>query len=529
MIYYFKGLSIKARLYIGFNVVLFLMVVLSAIGAQRVSTIKGHLDYIASSIEVKASHIEGMTGSLNNYNLFIKDTVLIDLHQIDDLEMNLEQLEFLDQNYKEAYSELKSLTSIMTDEELNILKKIEAAEATARPAINNLIEHRKDGDIALAKDVLLMEASPSIMMWSVAINEMSKHLRESQSALSQEVHGISDTFLEIMVVFTLLAIILGLVISRFITKLLISEIGSEPRIVKDFTTSVGDGNFVPSSSIQAIVDVADKDSIIRSLYEMTHKLERTVVRVRESANTVSNTTQTITDANHELAARTEQQSSALTETATAMEELGATVRHNSQNASEADRLAAEATNVAAAGGQLIKRVVETMSELESRSRRIAEIISVMDGISLQTNILALNASVEAARAGEQGRGFAVVAQEVRSLAQRSADAARNINDIISENVEHVRQGTELVNQAGKATDSIVEAIQKVSHIMSEISTASQEQSTGVEQVGMAISQMDQATQQNSVMVNESAEVVGLLTEQADELIEAMASFKLRSR
>jgi len=230
--------------------------------------------------------------------------------------------------------------------------------------------------------------------------------------------------------------------------------------------------------------------------------------------------------NQDLSARTELQASALQETASTMDQLGQTVRHNAENAQQAKKLAESASSVAMQGGQVVGQVVHTMKDINASSRKISDIIAVIDGIAFQTNILALNAAVEAARAGEQGRGFAVVASEVRSLAQRSAGAAKEIKSLITASVEQVEQGSSLVDQAGQTMDEIVGAIKRVADIVGDISVASQEQSRGVEQVGQAITQMDQSTQQNAALVEESAAAAESLKGQASQLVEAMAVFKL---
>ncbi|WP_417285195.1 methyl-accepting chemotaxis protein, partial [Comamonas sp.] len=230
--------------------------------------------------------------------------------------------------------------------------------------------------------------------------------------------------------------------------------------------------------------------------------------------------------NADLSSRTEEQASALEETAASMEQLGSTVRQNADNARAANQLAVNASKVAAEGGTVVAQVVDTMKGINNSSHQIADIISVIDSIAFQTNILALNAAVEAARAGEQGRGFAVVAGEVRTLAQRSAEAAKAIKGLITTSVERVEQGTQLVDKAGTTMAEIVSAIRRVTDIMGEISAASSEQSQGVAQVGEAVTQMDQSTQQNAALVEESAAAAGALRKQAQDLVQAVAVFQL---
>ena len=259
---------------------------------------------------------------------------------------------------------------------------------------------------------------------------------------------------------------------------------------------------------------------------MQGSLARIVGQVRVASESIALGSSEIAAGNADLSQRTEEQASALEETAATMTQLGATVRSNADNAAQANQLARTATEVAQRGGDVVGQVVDTMKGIKDSSRRIADILSVIDGIAFQTNILALNAAVEAARAGEQGRGFAVVATEVRNLAQRSATAAKEIKTLIADSVEHVEKGTLLVDKAGSTMIEVVGSIRRVSDIVGEISAASVEQSTGVAQVGEAVTQMDQVTQQNAALVEESAAAAESLKLQAAELVRSVAVFQL---
>ncbi|HRI18154.1 MAG TPA: methyl-accepting chemotaxis protein, partial [Burkholderiaceae bacterium] len=270
----------------------------------------------------------------------------------------------------------------------------------------------------------------------------------------------------------------------------------------------------------------DRDSLMARLSDMQRGLAQAVTSVRRGSESVATSSSEIAHGNQDLSRRTEQQAAALEETSASMEQLGATVKQNADNARQANQLALGASAVAVKGGEVVGQVVATMKGINDSSKKIADIISVIDSIAFQTNILALNAAVEAARAGEQGRGFAVVASEVRNLAQRSADAAKEIKTLISVSVQRVEQGTGLVDQAGETMNEIVTAIKRVTDIMGEISSASLEQSAGVAQVGEAITQMDQATQQNAALVEQSAAAAENLKAQAQQLVAAVAVFKL---
>jgi methyl-accepting chemotaxis protein len=276
-----------------------------------------------------------------------------------------------------------------------------------------------------------------------------------------------------------------------------------------------------------VIDSGDElGRLLTAMQRMQDQLAQVVGRVRANAESVATASSQIAQGNADLSQRTEEQASSLQQTAASMEQLGTTVQSNADNARQANQLAQGASAVAAQGGEVVAQVVQTMHGIEQSSRRIAEIIGVIDGIAFQTNILALNAAVEAARAGEQGRGFAVVAGEVRTLAQRSAEAAREIKSLIGTSVERVGEGTELVNRAGERMQEIVTAVRRVTDVVAEITSASGEQASGVSQMGQAVSQLDQVTQQNAALVEESAAAAESLKQQSQQLVAAVAGFRV---
>jgi methyl-accepting chemotaxis protein len=318
----------------------------------------------------------------------------------------------------------------------------------------------------------------------------------------------------------------GLALALWIAWFLSSSIAGPLRMAVDMAERVAAGDL----AVQTAPEGRDEPAqLLVALNQMAASLAQVVRDVRSNSDGIATGSSQIASGNADLSHRTEQQASSLQQTAASMEELGHTVRQNADNAREANTMAQGASAVAERGGVVVTQVVETMKAITDSSRRIADIIGTIDGIAFQTNILALNAAVEAARAGEQGRGFAVVAAEVRSLAQRSAEAAREIKTLISTSVERVEQGNAQAEQAGATMGDIVQAIQKVSHIIGEISTASAEQSAGVAQVGQAVTLMDQATQQNAALVEESAAAAESLQRQADLLVQSVSVFKLGLR
>ena len=300
------------------------------------------------------------------------------------------------------------------------------------------------------------------------------------------------------------------------------QLGTDPAELSRFADAIAAGDLTASAAMQA----DDRTSVLASLVRMRDGLAGTVSRVRGNAEAVATAAAEIASGNNDLSMRTERQAAELQMTASSTEQMGSTVASNAENAQQAASLAAGSAAVAREGGDAVREVVETMRGIEDSSRRIADIISVMDGISFQTNILALNAAVEAARAGDQGRGFAVVASEVRSLAQRSAEAAREIKALIADSVQRVEQGTALVDRAGTKMGEIVSSIASVDALIADISRASVEQRDGISQVAQAVAAMDTATQQNAALVEESAAAASSLRQQADALVAAVASFKV---
>lgn len=325
--------------------------------------------------------------------------------------------------------------------------------------------------------------------------------------------------------FTFGAILAGMALGAFLgwraLRSLHRQLGADASEVARVANAVADGDLTVNIDAREV----PVGSVMAAMARMQQSLQATVSRVLSISGSLADGSNEIAMGNNDLSQRTEQQAAALERTAATMEQLGTTVRHNAENATQGSALADQASAVAARGGTVVGQAVETMRGINDSSRKIADIIGVIDGIAFQTNILALNAAVEAARAGEQGRGFAVVASEVRSLAQRSAEAAREIKALITTSVERVESGSTLVEQAGSTMQEVVQAIQRVTAVMAEIRSASAEQSSGVAQVGLSVTELDQATQQNAALAEQSAAAAESLKVQGKQLAQAMTFFK----
>ena len=358
--------------------------------------------------------------------------------------------------------------------------------------------------------------------------KLRNNLSEASRLQEQEIHqqieasaGVVDRSAWLIIVAIVLSCALAMITGLLIIRSVLAQLGGEPVEVVQIAENFATGDLRQ----QARLREQDQQSLLAHLMSMRLQLVDTIQKVRDSAAAVAASTSEIAKGTNDLSQRTETQASALEETAASMEQLSSTIKQNAENSRQANDLSKVASTVAERGGQVVAEVVETMRTINQSSHQIADIIGVIDGIAFQTNILALNAAVEAARAGEQGRGFAVVASEVRSLAQRSAQAAKDIKSLITTSVDRVDQGTRLVDNAGGTMDEVVESIHKVSALMTEISAASVEQAAGVAQMGEAIHQMDVSTQQNAALVHDSANQVSNLSHEAGELVNTIAVFR----
>ena len=357
------------------------------------------------------------------------------------------------------------------------------------------------------------------------LDKLSLQKEERAKAASEQASGVYQASRSFMIALVLGSMAAGLALGALITRGLTRQLGGEPAYAVKIAGAIAEGDL----TVDIRTASHDSASLLFAMKTMRDKLVGIVSQVRSGTDTINTASGEIAQGNLDLSSRTEEQASSLEETASSMDELTSAVRQNADNARQANALAGAASDVAGKGGAVVGQVVQTMESINASSRKIVDIISVIDSIAFQTNILALNAAVEAARAGEEGRGFAVVASEVRNLAQRSASAAKEIKTLIGDSVEQVEIGSKLVHDAGKTMDEVVASVRQVADIMQEITAASAEQSAGIEQVNQAVLQMDQVTQQNAALVEEAAAAAASLQDQAQTLTELVGVFRLHAQ
>jgi methyl-accepting chemotaxis protein len=508
--------KIGLRLGTAFWLIMLMSFACSGLSLYKLSEIQQNLEMVVKKNNVASAYAHTMSDAIHNANRIMPTLVLVS----DEAERQKVKEE-LDSNRQIYDVSREALKDIQASKELEeVLKRLDDAQQLARPVNDEVFKLALAGQSAEATALLMTKARQLNLTWQGLVEESIRLQDAANWQTYEQAEASYASARNLLIGFTAamlgLSMLMGLLITRSITRPL--------RRACDVALRVAEGDL----GVQVQVEGRDETAqLLGALSTMQEKLTVTVARVRDNAEGVATASAQIAQGNQDLSHRTEQQASSLEQTASAMDELGSTVKHNADNASQANQLAIGASSVAAKGGSVVAQVVETMRGIEASSHKIADIIGVIDSIAFQTNILALNAAVEAARAGEHGRGFAVVAGEVRNLAQRSATAAREIKTLITDSVGRVDHGSQLADQAGKTMEEVVTAVKRVSDLMAEISAASAEQSKGVVQVGNAMTQMDHATQQNAALVEESAAAAESLKAQALQLVHAVAVFRLK--
>ncbi|MEN3274847.1 MAG: hypothetical protein V7631_637 [Massilia sp.] len=510
-----KNMKIGRRLGLGFGAVVVLMVALVVVGLGALSNMNRSIEEIVGDNNVKIDASSALRDAQRQMAIAVRDLALL----TDEASMAAADAGIAKAaaSYTAAETVLAEIVDL--EEGKQRLRAIAEAKAKAMPALEQVRAHGRANETDQAAQHLIGTVVPASAAWQAAIQDfldfqVARNQEEKQAA---EAGFVTAYWLS-----------LGLGIASVLVAAVIAWLVSRS-ITRPLNEAVAIAKTVASGDLSRTIVVTSTDEtgqLLESLRAMNESLRQIVGKVRAGTDTIATASSEIAAGNLDLSSRTEQQASALEETASSMEELTTTVKQNADNARQANTLADSASAVAKQGGEVVARVIETMNSIDESSKRIVDIISVIDGIAFQTNILALNAAVEAARAGEQGRGFAVVASEVRSLAHRSATAAKEIKNLIDDSVQKVGIGSELVVEAGATIERIVHSVRQVNDIMAEISTATIEQEQGIGQINQAITEMDTVTQQNAALVEEAAAAAQSLQEQSSGLVEVVSVFKL---
>jgi methyl-accepting chemotaxis protein len=509
--------SIRARLVFSFMLLIAMAVALGLGSVVMLGKVKSASDELANKWMPSIRHLSEARIALLTFREFqVKHTQAEDSSYMAEYEDKMNVASGVVAEHLVAYQQSPMVTG-----EAALFKALESAWQGMTLQSQKIVKFSRDGNQVDARDI---SDGMGKDLFDTTLQQLDKvqafAFDAGQGAASQAAatYRLSRGVVVAVLIGT---VIIGLVLSAVVTRGLLKQLGGEPREAQKLVQAVAEGDLTTAIHIKP----GDSTSLMASLKQMQQSLTSVVMSVRTASESVAEASELIAGGNRDLSQRTEVQTSALEQTAASMDVLGSTIQQNASNAKQANQMAVQASEVAQAGGEVVNEVVQAMRVINDSSRRIADITGVIDGIAFQTNILALNAAVEAARAGEQGRGFAVVAAEVRSLAQRSATAAKEITALISASNQQVQAGTVQVDKAGATMKEVVQAISRVTQVVNEISVASSQQSQGVEQVGHAVTQMDQSTQQNASLVQKSAQAAEDLKRQARELVDVVAVFK----
>ncbi|MBL0149252.1 MAG: MCP four helix bundle domain-containing protein [Ideonella sp.] len=513
---FFSNLKIGTRLAWGFGLVLALLGVITTLAVQRLHAIDGMINLVVTDRYAKVVIVNAVQDEVTSQALSISNAI-IGIKNPDEVKASLAQAQKASENNSALLDKLKGMVRTAKGQEhFRAVTEARAPYAQARDELAKLVQEGKAEEAGV---LMLGKVRPLQASYLKAIDTLDEYQSKSMDSDAAAADETASSAIVITLALAGVALVAGagiaVVTSRSITRPLQQAV--------TVAQQVAEGN------LSVRIDSTTRDEtgqLLHALHQMVDSLAGIVGQVRQSSESIATGAAQIATGNADLSQRTEEQASNLQQTAASMEQLTGTVRNNADTARQANQMADSASLAATQGGQVVNQVVSTMQDIATSSKKIADIIGVIDGIAFQTNILALNAAVEAARAGEQGRGFAVVASEVRSLAQRSATAAKEIKTLINESVEKVDAGAHSAAEAGKSMDEIVTRVKRVNDLIAEISHATGEQSTGIGQVGEAVQQLDQVTQQNAALVEESAAAAESLRHQASRMVEVVGVFKL---
>jgi methyl-accepting chemotaxis protein len=520
-----RSLSLAKRLTVGFSSILILLTAVALTGAYAVRSLGQQVQTIVQVNNAKTDLANDLRTRIDSLAIQSRSVALFANMETDldgsQAEAGVKLALAAEANYLKTEQQLSALLVELkaSDAERTLLAEVAAAAKIAIPAIREAIQQGSNRETEAAILTLINQVRPEETKMRAKVEELVVLQQKLTSEANAAVASLEQRAQMVTTVLVVVALLLGGLISWQITGSVTQPIGRAVVVAE----RIANGDL--SSEIE--VRIHDETGrLLEAIRAMQARLRALVGGIREASDSIQVASSEVAAGNQDLSHRTEQTASSLQQTAHSMEQLTTTVRHSAESARQANGLADSAATVAARGGSVVAEVVSTMNEIHTSSRKIADIISVIDGIAFQTNILALNAAVEAARAGEQGRGFAVVASEVRSLAGRSAQAAKEIKDLISANVARVERGTKLVADAGLTMTDIVNSVSKVNDTIADITASASRQSEGINDINSAITALDQMTQQNSALVEESAAAAESLSDQASRLAQVVSTFKL---
>jgi len=510
-----KSITIKMRLVVTLVILSALLIVVGGIGIWGMGQAKNGLQTVYEDRTVPLMDLGTIIDAANR----IRTNAVVATNATDPavVQKMIDDTAELDRTIEKLWSGY--LATTLTPEEAELADSFGMQWKRYQASRDVTLKFAEEGDMASATQNAMKDAGPKF----ADAHKTLFSLIELQGRVAKAEYDSAVDIYQTVRMVAILSIILGVLIAALAGWLLIRA------IMRPLNTAIGVADRIANGELDNTIVIDRNDEVgkmLAALKRMNEKLVSIVGEVRTASESVGGSAQEIASGNNELSVRTEEQASSLEETASSMEEMTSTVKQNADNARQANQLANGAREQAEKGGEVVGNAVSAMGEINTASKKIADIISVIDEIAFQTNLLALNAAVEAARAGEQGRGFAVVAGEVRNLAQRSATAAREIKDLIEDSVSKVQQGSDLVNASGQTLEEIVKSVKKVTDIVAEIASASQEQATGIDQVNKAVMQMDEMTQQNAALVEQAAAASQSMSEQADGLQQQISFFKL---
>lgn len=513
-----KNTKVSTRLYVAFLAIIIVSALSSVWSLKSLYQINYDIDYIVNQDNKKLILNKNMIDSIHDIDRLIPTLILQKTKDQKEREFSL--IKQSREEYDKWWNELQKVPP--TEEGAAIRKKIEEALKKSRAHNTEVVQLSLSGKDQEAFDMFFAKAVPAAAAVRAAIEENIALQEKMTQVMYKDSEVAYNQAFYVLSISAILSAILGLAAAYYVSRSITQQLGGEPNECINIAKAVADGKLDTSITLRN----GDTESILAQLKRMQETLVEMVTNINNGASSVSIAATQISQGNTDLSQRTEEQASALQETASSLNELTSTVENTSQNTQQASQLTSRAIEETSKGTKIIGEVVTNMRLIDESSKKIADIISTVDGIAFQTNILALNAAVEAARAGEQGRGFAVVASEVRSLASKVADAAKEIKNLIHTNVERVNEGSSLVAQAGEIMQEVVHSIKRVDDISTEIKAAAKEQSVGVSQINTAVSQMDQVTQQNAALVEEMAAAAGSLSQQANDLVAVVSKFKV---